>query len=184
MTGKGRNARALISILKDRTHNIGAEIGVFEGDTSKRLLQALPSIALLICVDVWEFNKDFAEATPNKKGRIFNANWHKTRRAFKKNVLDAFPYRVSDLPLTSRMASELVQDGSLDFVFIDATHTYEHAKEDIKLWVPKVKIGGLISGDDFVDKPGYGVKKAVRESFDTFSVIFGRIWYTTKVEGI
>ena len=45
-------------------------------------------------------------------------------------------------------AAKLFQDNSLDFVYIDSAHDYEHTKEDLETWYPKVKKGGLFCGDD------------------------------------
>ena len=42
-------------------------------------------------------------------------------------------------------------DGSLDFVYIDGNHNYEHTVEDISLWSKKVRQGGIIYGHDFED---------------------------------
>ena len=39
-------------------------------------------------------------------------------------------------------------DHSLDFVFLDASHEYKDVKDDIEHWLPKVKIGGTLGGDD------------------------------------
>lgn len=49
----------------------------------------------------------------------------------------------------STVASTHYQDNSLDFVFIDAHHTYKAVTDDIKYWYPKVKEGGIIAGHDF-----------------------------------
>lgn len=65
---------------------------------------------------------------------------------------------------TSREAAGLVPDASQDFVFIDADHRYEAVLEDIALWRPKVKPGGLLCGHDYC--AGWpGVMRAVQESF-------------------
>jgi cephalosporin hydroxylase len=50
--------------------------------------------------------------------------------------------------MTSIEASKLYQDESLDFVFIDANHSYDAVKEDILAWYPKIKNGGLLGGHD------------------------------------
>jgi hypothetical protein len=46
-----------------------------------------------------------------------------------------------------------------DFVYIDADHTYKAVMEDLTAWYPKVKIGGVICGHDFIqmspDEPGF-----------------------------
>jgi len=62
----------------------------------------------------------------------------------------------------STESASLYEDGSLDFVFIDASHDYESFKKDLFAWFPKVKVGGLISGHDFAD-PYPGIMKAVRD---------------------
>ncbi len=53
-------------------------------------------------------------------------------------------------------------DQSLDFVFIDARHTYVAASEDLAAWWPKVKPGGLLAGHEYVHSPG------VRAAVDDF----------------
>ena len=62
---------------------------------------------------------------------------------------------VNPIRLTSTEASNLYADNSLDFVFIDANHSYEFIKDDIKHWYPKVKKGGILAGHDYwSDWPG------------------------------
>jgi predicted O-methyltransferase YrrM len=63
---------------------------------------------------------------------------------------------------TSKTASKKFANESLDVVFIDLTHTYEAVKEDIKLWLPKVKKGGYLAGDDYQEN-WKGVIQAVDE---------------------
>lgn len=55
-------------------------------------------------------------------------------------------------------------DGSVDFVFIDADHTYEAVKLDLAAWLPKVKPGGIIAGHDY-NYPHTGCVRAVDEVF-------------------
>ena len=45
---------------------------------------------------------------------------------------------------------------------IDGDHTYEAVRDDIKAWMPKMRIGAIMSGDDY-NWPG--VRKAVDEAF-------------------
>ena len=62
----------------------------------------------------------------------------------------------------SKVAAKMFLNESLDVVFIDLTHTYEAVKEDIQLWLPKVKKGGFIAGDDY-HQHWQGVIQAVDE---------------------
>jgi predicted O-methyltransferase YrrM len=64
-------------------------------------------------------------------------------------------------------AAMLYKDKSLDFVFLDAGHTYEDVMNDLISWYPKVKSGGAIAGHDY---QGEGVKKAVDEFFINLKV--------------
>ena len=58
-----------------------------------------------------------------------------------------------------------------DWVYIDADHSYEAVLKDISLWLPKVKMGGIISGHDCNPDPNneayetFGVDRAVKEIF-------------------
>tara|TARA_R110000868_G_scaffold140124_2_gene355437 strand:+ start:1125 stop:1706 length:582 start_codon:yes stop_codon:yes gene_type:complete len=69
---------------------------------------------------------------------------------------------VTPIKLSTREAYKLFADASLDFVFIDADHSYEGVLEDIQLWHPKVKTGGVLAGHDY---DWTGVKQAVIDFF-------------------
>jgi len=80
--------------------------------------------------------------------------------------LRRFGPRAHILRATSKEAAPQFADGALDFVFIDAQHHYAAVKEDLELWYPKVRQGGLLCGHDWLldyGPPHYGVKKAVLE---------------------
>ena len=51
--------------------------------------------------------------------------------------------------MRSSEAAPLFNDGSLDFVYIDANHSYESIKEDLGLWYPKMKTHSIFAGHDF-----------------------------------
>lgn len=79
-------------------------------------------------------------------------------------------------------AAALVADGSLDFVFIDAGHSYEAVKTDIADWWPKVRARGWFGGHDYHEtKPG--VIQAVDEAFgDTVQHAQHAIWWVRKTQ--
>jgi hypothetical protein len=66
--------------------------------------------------------------------------------------------------MTSLEAAATYTDNTLDFVFIDASHGYENVKADILAWLPKVKLGGVLAGDDYSSN-WPGVVQAVNEIF-------------------
>lgn len=162
-------------------HAKGVEIGVFEGDNSSALLDTLPLLNLLVCVDPYIHYPAFDEATPNKSGKVFNADFREVEKTFRLRM-KKFSNRYTLIKECSDDASRYFDDETFDFIFIDGNHAYEFVLRDIQLWVPKVKPGGLIAGHDFVNKPGYGVIAAVKESFsDGFMVNRpSKVWYTYK----
>jgi predicted O-methyltransferase YrrM len=69
---------------------------------------------------------------------------------------------VSIIKGDGKETADSFDDRSLDFVYIDALHTYVAASGDIEAWLPKIKKGGWIGGHDYVG-PANGVKRAVRD---------------------
>lgn len=49
----------------------------------------------------------------------------------------------------SLATAQLFSDASIDWVHLDARHDYPSLKADIQAWLPKVKPGGWLSGDDY-----------------------------------
>jgi predicted O-methyltransferase YrrM len=49
---------------------------------------------------------------------------------------------------TSIEAYKQYADRSIDFLMIDGDHTYDAVKNDILNFLPKMKVGGVITGDD------------------------------------
>jgi predicted O-methyltransferase YrrM len=70
--------------------------------------------------------------------------------ALHKNILDCgYGDAISLIIADSLSASRLFGDNSLDWVHLDARHDYESLKADIQAWLPKLKRGGWLSGDDY-----------------------------------
>lgn len=85
----------------------------------------------------------------------------------------AYPGRIDIMRMKTHEAAQYVPDGSLDFVFIDADHTYEGCKQDLEDWAPKVRRGGVIAGHD-INWPT--VKQAVDEVYPDFVRLSDNVW--------
>lgn len=96
--------------------NKGAEIGIFEGTTSQHLLKSFPTLTLY-CVDPFI---DYSELESNRTQEKMNLH---EQEALKK--LSVFGNRAKIIKDFSVQASKQIADESLDFIFIDALHTYE-----------------------------------------------------------
>jgi predicted O-methyltransferase YrrM len=173
----------IIDLLKNKPHANGAEIGVWKGQFTLKLLENLPDIKQYYCVDSWAHYDDFLKIL-KPTGEMATCNFDDIFIKYKKYV-KKFEHKIINLRMTSVEASKKVSDNSLDFVFIDANHAYEYIKEDILAWMPKVKKGGLISGHDYsIDNEihdGYGVVTAVNELLKSkFNLKEDKVWYLFK----
>lgn len=95
-------------------------------------------------------------------------------------LVDALGDRFQIIVGDSSDSAEQFEDGSIDAVWIDAAHGYEFVKRDIAAWMPKVKPGGLIGGDDF-DRRCPGVTQAVLERFGHSAVVPGAVWWMVQL---
>lgn len=46
--------------------------------------------------------------------------------------------------------ADLFQSNTLDYVYIDGNHDYDHVTHDLNVWWPKLKQGGLLAGHDYL----------------------------------
>ena len=74
------------------------------------------------------------------------------------------------------------EDRSVDFIWVDAGHEYDEVLADIKAWWPKLRVGGVMGGDDY---PMDGVKSAVEEFFPHHEVgsESGWQWWRVRKRG-
>lgn len=149
-------------IYKDivsKTGNIAhfVEIGCWLGKSSACMAVEIINSGKKIkfdCIDVWDVGTWTSKTV---EGIAADDLYNK----FIKNmqpVADKFTAIRED----SAKAANLYDDNSLDFVFLDADHSYKSVKRDVTAWLPKVKPGGILAGDDY--NPAFpGVIQAVNE---------------------
>jgi hypothetical protein len=132
------------------------ELGAWKGRSSAFLVveayNKSPKIEVHI-VDTWG-------------GNPFDGSEDQSTDAYSKFIsnmsLLARPYQA--YRMTTNEAVGFFKDESLDAVFIDADHSYEAVKMDIKNWMPKVRKGGILAGHDY-SSAWSGVIRAVDEIF-------------------
>lgn len=142
-----KNRQELAKYFAELNFRTGVEVGVYKGGYSIDLCKANPELKLY-CVDIWGIN-DRSQRQRDLHIKIYN---------YAKRKLSAFNTVITrDLSMN---AVKQFDDNSLDFVYIDANHSYSEVSQDIPAWAEKVRLGGIVSGHDYdwVD-----VKKAVDE---------------------
>lgn len=138
----------------------GVEVGVWEGGNAIEVVQSLPLEKFWLVDCFGDFSTQ--PKTIKELGLDENPNYWDD---LYKQVQERFaPYpNVEIVKQWSHDAAVSLPD-ELDFVYIDATHTYEGVLKDLRLWEPKVRAGGWVMGDDWTWP---GVVQAVNEFTET-----------------
>jgi hypothetical protein len=152
----------LVNILKLLNVKTGAEIGVDKGDFSLALFKEIPKLKM-ICVDPWHGESRRAK----RKMKIAH---EKTKQQLKN-------YDAQIIKDTSLNAVKNIKDESLDFIHIDGNHSFDFCITDLVFWSHKVKIGGIISGHDYMQHYRFGVIEAVNAYTRAHNIID---WYLVK----
>ena len=103
------------------------------------------------CVDTWAGSPELLSDPDVVSGKL--------QDVFLMNTMPVKEY-IHALKEESVKASSIFKDEVCDFVYIDADHSYEAVKADIEAWLPKVKVGGVLAGDD---RTAEGVAQALDE---------------------
>lgn len=120
-----------------------AEVGVWRGEFAAELLAACSTIATYYMIDPWRHLDDW-----NKPANVAS-------QAFEAIHLEAMARtdfasaRRRVLRGTTLEVVDAIEDGALDFAYIDGDHTLKGISTDLISLMPKIRAGGFIGGDDF-----------------------------------
>jgi hypothetical protein len=143
------------------------EVGVFAGDFSLRILAIAQPVRLHL-IDPWIVHSKSATHERVAEGHAAagadapNIQYEMVRTA----VAPALAAGVAVMHRGfSFVAAAQFPDAYFDWVYIDASHDYEDVKRDLHGFLPKVKPGGWIAGDDYGRRGAWnnGVQVAVDE---------------------
>jgi Methyltransferase domain len=144
---------------------IVAEIGVWEGNFSQRILEICEPKELHL-IDPWMYMPEFGNTGFGRKKNEFLME-QKYQDVVAKFAGDT---RVHIHRATSADALATLPDGALDWVYIDGNHNAPFIDNDLAMCLNKVKADGHITGDDFhwmSDAQGAPVKQAVEAMLAT-----------------
>ena len=173
-----QRGEVIAKLIRENDFKVGYEIGCSKGATYNIILNKCKDIEWH-GVDPWVVCPEYTKR-PNGQKWNHEGNFKAVQKIAKKHGDRAHMHR-----MTSVEAAKEVEDRSIDIVFIDALHTYEGVKDDLEAWVPKVKIGGIISGHDYMGmKIHEGVTIAVNERFGKKNITKGAdvTWWLYKTE--
>ena len=153
-------AHEILSRLPECGPVTGAEIGIYKGALSRRLL-ADERISLVM-VDSWEGNGAAYEDGDDWHAGLSSAAQTQAYFTTLANVVFAGS-RARVVRARSLDTVAKIEDKTLDFVFLDADHSREAVEADISAWLPKVRLGGWIGGHDYGHQEFPGVAEAVAQ---------------------
>lgn len=113
--------------------SVGVELGVAAGDFSERILKH-DHVAHLFSIDMWA--GDRGHGVDQYRETIIR--------------LDKYSNRSTIFRMRFDEALSLFGDESLDFIYVDGyAHDGELNGQTFRDWFPKLRKGGVISGDDY-----------------------------------
>lgn len=170
MVAKPVDAKTYRLVVQSMAAAIGArrivEVGVFDGLLS-RLLAGISSVERLTVVDPWAPYKKYNQARMEQVAQ---------------SVID-WADKMSNVTVMRAGTLEAAQhftDNSIDFFHTDANKAADGLKAEIMAWLPKIRVGGLMTGDNYEFS---GIASVVDEIFPTCKLsptALGRIWWVRK----
>jgi hypothetical protein len=146
---------------------VGCELGVFAGEFAERLARQSPKSLTLI--DSWSSPDGMLFS-----GDVDGNNGVSLPQDYLYGLVVSRFAKYPHVTVLRGWTYDLIptlDDGSLDYVYIDADHSYEGMKRDLKLIQSKLKPDGLLMGHDYemnFQKATIPWKFGVQQAVDEF----------------
>lgn len=147
--------KAMVERFPTDSHFI--EVGSWKGKSAAYMAVEIINSGKTIrfdCIDIWSDKPYLGHGQDVLGDEFYNV--------FLNNI-QPVAHIINPIRKDSVEASLDYADKSLDFVFIDADHSYEGVKRDIISWLPKMKNGSILAGHDYGWSPD--VRRAVKDVF-------------------
>lgn len=156
-------AQEVLDRIRHMPNPVGVELGVFKGWMSTALLQGHGGLRLFM-IDNWlslERQPQQYRETGDLHANLSESEQVNNLAAAHRNTLP-FHRRRDIIVGEGIRAADLFDDYSLDFVFLDADHSFHGTMEALLTWEHKVRPGGFLSGHDYGNDFPLGEKGARR----------------------
>ena len=167
--------KGFTALCNELGFTVGAEIGTAHGRYAWWLLEKINGLKLY-SVDPWAVYPRYPTQLHDAAGqKIYDDMFEQAKRKLAgRNVEFVKKYSMN--------AIKDFEDESLDFVYIDANHTFEFVINDIAEWERKVRRGGIVAGHDYWNSSRRKMKYCqVKDAIDAWTTT-NRIkpWFITK----
>jgi predicted O-methyltransferase YrrM len=154
----------ILELIEQHRPKVCVELGTWQGASAIPIARTIARWGgTLTCVDTWagELNDDGGSVGGKMPIMLLSC-----ARAIVEAGVGA---NVRLVPAMTEDAATFWSE-PIDYLYVDADHSYKGVRADLDAWYPFVRPGGLIIGDDY-EHPRYpGVKRA----WDEFEFVHGR----------
>lgn len=160
--------KGLAQCVVNADAKVCVEIGSFIGTGSSIILGGLMAArrGVLYCIDTFDINLKSFQGVDASHLDQFTANV---------TTMGLAPFLRT---LRGRSVDVAASFTSVaDLIYIDANHSEASVKADIAAWLPRLRVGGIICGDDYTG--GDSVRLAVQALLPRHRSM-GRLWWAEK----
>jgi hypothetical protein len=157
-----------VEIIRPR---VIVEIGVWKGGSTLTLASALRRLEIdgcVISIDTWLGSWDHWINPKWFESLHFEHGQPRIMMKFMQNVINSdMKEYIVPLPLDSSNAYHVLKRNNIgpDLIHIDGGHDYRAVTNDLEMWWPLLRPGGILIGDDYAPEGGW---VEVRRAFDDF----------------
>lgn len=158
----------ILELIEQHRPKVCVELGTWQGASAVPVARSIARWGgTLTCIDTWsgELN-EHGGSLPDKAPVMLLS-------CARRIVEAGISANVRLVPAMTGDAAK-VWAQPIDFLYIDADHSYDGVMADLAAWVPRVAPGGLIVGDDYGNAIYPGVKRAWDEYESTHGLTLTR----------
>lgn len=157
------HGKKILELVEQHRPKVCVELGTWQGASAVPVAMSIARWGgTLTCIDTWSGELDeHGGSRPGKAPIMLLACARRMVEMGVGPLVRLIPAMTVD---AARYWSE-----PIDFLYVDADHSYEGVRADLEAWVPHVKPGGLILGDDY----GNHFYPGVEEAWDEFEMRHG-----------
>jgi predicted O-methyltransferase YrrM len=158
----------MLALVEQYQPKVCVELGTWLGASAIPVARAIRSWGgTLTCVDTWA-----GDVRPPAPSERTAAPWMLVSCA--RYLIEAgVGAHVRLIPSTTIDAAATWSQ-PIDYLYVDADHSYDAVRADLEAWVPHVRAGGLMLGDDY----GHRLFPGVRQAWDEYATAHG-LWLST-----
>jgi len=160
--GYFQGAAAYNEAINRYNNGVFLELGAYLGLSTcymSHLLQAAPEKQVQFdVIDIWgSVEESFKPWVRPDEYTYMKSHGEDAKATFEYDMkISGSDKRIHNVTQGSSMDPNLVnryEDESISFLYLDTSHQFDFTVIELEMWYPKIKVGGMLCGDDFDHNP-------------------------------